>query len=112
MNTASTTDPLRAVGSDAVLASTVEPGENFGKFAIPADSRECLQHLLNGTPIEIPRFFYTVLLRRIEAYFADAIIDTKLDSKIAQLTPISCRLNEAGRRVLANDKALAQPPTK
>lgn len=85
-----------------LLASTVEPGEGFGKFAIPGGSHECLQHLLNGTPIEIPRYFYPVLMHRVEAWFGEAIIDTKLDAKIAQLTPISCRLNEAGKRVLAN----------
>ena len=105
MNTESTTDPLRAVGSDTVLVSTVEPGEGFGKYAIPADSRECMQHLLNGTPIEIPRFFYPVLMHRVEAWFGEAIIDTKLDAKIAQLTPISCRLNESGKRVLTNETA-------
>jgi hypothetical protein len=109
MNTESTTDPLRAVGSDAVLASTVEPGEGFGRFAIPADSRECMQHLINGTPIEIPRYFYPVLMHRVQAWFGEAIIDTKLDAKIAQLTPISCRLNEAGKRVLANTKLSDRP---
>jgi hypothetical protein len=91
-----------AVGSDAVLASTVDPGEGFGRFAIPASSRECLQHLMNGTPIEVPRLFYPVLMNQVQAWFGEAIIDTKLDAKIAQLTPISCRLNEAGKRVLAN----------
>ena len=99
------------VGSDAVLVSTVEPGEGFGKYAIPADSRECMQHLLNGTPIEIPRFFYPILMHRVEAWFGEAIIDTKLDAKMAQLTPISCRLNEAGKRVLPNDSSAATGDT-
>ena len=102
MNTSQdTSEPLAAAG---LLASTVEPGEGFGRFAIPADSRECLQHLLNGTPIEIPRYFYPVLMHRVEAWFGEAVIDTKLDAKIAQLTPISCRLNDDGKRVLANEK--------
>lgn len=99
-----TTNAPERLSPAGLLASTVEPGEGFGKFAIPADSRECLQHLLNGTPIEIPRYFYPVLMHRVEAWFSEAIIDTKLDAKIAQLTPISCRLNEAGQRVLANDE--------
>jgi hypothetical protein len=42
------------------------------------------------------------LMNQVQAWFGEAIIDTKLDAKIAQLTPISCRLNEAGKRVLAN----------
>ena len=107
MSDENTTMRPTRVGSDAVLVSTVEPGEGFGKYAIPADSRECMQHLLNGTPIEIPRFFYPVLMHRVKAWFGEAIIDTKLDAKIAQLTPISCRLNEAGNRVLTNTKEQA-----
>lgn len=106
MNDLDTTMRHPQVGSDAVLASTVEPGEGFGRYAIPADSRECMQHLLNGTPIEIPRCFYAVLMHRVAAWFGEAIIDTKLDAKIAQLTPISCRLNEAGKRVLANAESI------
>lgn len=101
-----TSEPSAAAG---LLASTVESGEGFGKFAIPADSRECMQHLVNGTPIEIPRYFYPVLMHRVEAWFGEAIIDTKLDAKIAQLTPISCRLNNAGKQVLANDKLCNSP---
>jgi hypothetical protein len=100
--TPTTTTPELS-GAATLLASTVEPGEGFGRFAIPADSRECMQHLINGTPIEIPRYFYPVLMHRVEAWFGEAVIDTKLDAKIAQLTPISCRLNEAGKRVLTNE---------
>jgi hypothetical protein len=93
-----TIKPLESEGS---LVSTVEPGEGLGRFALPLDARECMHHLINGTPIEIPRSFYPVLMHRIETYFGEAIIDTKLDTKIAQLTPISCRLNETGQRVLS-----------
>ena len=99
-----TTNAPERLSPAGLLTSTIEPGGGFGKFAIPADSRECLQHLLNGTPIEIPRYFYPVLMHRVEAWFGEAVIDTKLDPKIAQLTPISCRLNEVGKRVLANNR--------
>ena len=94
------------VGSDAGLASTVKPGEGFGQFALPLDSVECMQHLVNGTPIEIPKSFYPVLMHRVKTYFSEAIIDTKIDWRIAQLTPLSCRLNEDGKRVLANAEAI------
>jgi len=86
------------------LTSTVAPGEGFGQFALPLDSTECMQHLINGTPIEIPRFFYAVLMRRIESYFSEAIIDTKMDWRIAQLTPVSCRLNNAGKQALSKPR--------
>jgi len=93
------------VGRSAWLASTVEPGENFGRFNLPMSARELVWQLSNGTPCEVPRFWLNAALRAIEQCFGNADIKVEADCKIAQLTPNRADLNDYGRRVLANTQA-------
>lgn len=95
---------------DAVLASTVEPGENFGRFNLPMNTRELVWQLSNGTPCEVPRNWLNTAMQAIEQCFSNADIKVEADRKIAQLTPNRADLNDYGRRVLANvsDQATAR----
>lgn len=95
-----TTPP--AVSSMRLLASTVEPGENFGRFNLPMNTRELVWQLSNGTPCEVPRFWLNAAMQAIEQCFGNADIKVEADRKIAQLTPNRADLNDYGRRVLAN----------
>ena len=99
---ATTTPP--AVSSMRLLASTVEPGENFGRFNLPMNTRELVWQLSNGTPCEVPRFWLNAAMQAVEQCFGNADIKVEADRKIAQLTPNRADLNDYGRRVLANDK--------
>lgn len=93
----------RLVGSSALLASTVEPGEHFGRFNLPMSTRELVWQLSNGTPCEVPRFWINAAMQAIMQCFGNADIKVEVDSKIAQLTPNRADLNDYGRRVMAND---------
>lgn len=95
------------VGSSALLASTVEPGENFGRFNLPMSTRELVWQLSNGTPCEVPRFWINEAMQAIMQCFGNADIKVQADSKIAQLTPNRADLNDYGWRVLANDQSSA-----
>ena len=64
MNTQTVTAP--PVGSSVLLASTVEPGENFGRFNLPMNTRELVWQLSNGTPCEVPRFWLNAAMQAIE----------------------------------------------
>jgi hypothetical protein len=90
------------------LASTVERGESFGRFKLPMTTRELVWQLSNGTPCEIPRQWLTAATTAVSLCFGNADIKVEADRKIAQLTPNRADLNEYGRRVLANDKALPE----
>jgi hypothetical protein len=87
-----------------LLASTVETGENFGRFNLPMSTRELVWQLSNGTPCEVPRFWLNAAMQAIEQCFGNADIKVEADTKIAQLTPNRADLNDYGRRVLANDE--------
>src|SRR5262245_34787767 len=98
----------RPVGSSDLLASTVEPVENFGKFNLPMNTRELVWQLSNGTPCEVPRFWLNAAMLAVEQCFSNVHIKVEADRKIAQLTPERADLNDFGRRVLAN-AALTDP---
>lgn len=102
---ANTTPP--AVSSMRLLASTVEPGESFGRFNLPMTTRELVWQLSNGTPCEVPRFWLNAAMQAIEQCFGNADIQVETDRNIAQFTPNRADLNDYGRRVLANDQAQA-----
>lgn len=85
-----------------LLASTVEPGENFGRFNLPMSTRELVRQISNGSPCEVPRFWLNAAMQAIEQCFGNVDINVETDTKIAQLTPNRADLNDYGRRVLAN----------
>lgn len=96
------TETPTAVSSMRLLASTVEPGENFGRFNLPMTTRELVWQLSNGTPCEVPRFWLNAAMQAIEQCFSNADIKVEANTKIAQLTPNRADLNDYGRRVMAN----------
>ena len=100
------------VRCSAWLASTVEPGENFGRFNLPMTTRELVWQLSNGTPCEVPRFWLSAAMVAMSKCFGNADIKVESDSKIAQLTPARAELNDYGRRVLANDPSSATRPAR
>jgi hypothetical protein len=90
------------VRCSAWLASTGEPGKNFGRFNLPLTTRELVWQLSNGTPCEVPRVWLSAAMAAMARCFGNADIKVESDSKIAQLTPARAELNDYGLRMLAN----------
>ena len=102
MNATIETNAPTVVSSMRLLASTVEPGENFGRFNLPMSIRELVWQLSNGTPCEVSRSWLNAAQQAIGRCFGNADIHVEADTKIAQLTPNRADINDYGRRVLAN----------
>lgn len=73
---------------DKPLVSTTD-GETLGSLALPLTKEEFVHHLVNGTPVEIPRFSMFRLLRHLEQVCAPAVVKVACDSRIAQITPVN-----------------------
>lgn len=107
------TQPVTAapVGRSAQLASTVEPGENFGRFNLPMSTRELVVQIADGKPCEVPRFWLNTAMQAIEQCFGEANIKEEADRathakprrpkrlRTASAGPAKLnRANSAGRR--------------
>lgn len=82
------------------LLSTSVAGENFGRFNLPMTRRELVFQLSQGNPCEVPRRWLHAALECLDKCFDYADVKSEMDSKIVQLTPVRCVLNETGRTLI------------
>lgn len=73
---------------DKPLFSTA-PAENLGAFALPFNKKEFVHHLVNGSPVEIPRFRLFPWLRHLEDVCSTAEVKVACNAQIAQITPVT-----------------------